>query len=384
MQLQKVISERIFDGFDFLEGYWQLVFDAAGTIVALTPFEEDGYPVILKTDDIICPGFINCHCHLELSHMKQQIPEQTGLPGFLFAVNTQRQAEEAEIIKAASDADIAMYNNGIVAVGDICNTTHPLVIKQQSPIYYHNFIEVFGIDPAVAEKRIAAADTLLHNYRVAFGTQQCTIAPHAPYSISEQLWQLIKIHSGGQLTSLHNQEDPAENLLFKNRTGAFTDFYKKINFNIEQFTAVANSSIEYSLPWFSAQQQVILVHNTTTTGQDIIFCTETSDAVLYWCLCPNANLYITGLLPDVNIFPNDRVVVGTDSLASNHQLSISAELQTLKKHFPELLPKTLLKWGTSNGAKALNCFQQLGSFEKGKQPGIIQLTHNLDMVQRIV
>lgn len=384
MQLQKVVSERIFDGFDFLEGYWQLVFDATGSIVALTPFEEDGYPVILKTDDIICPGFINCHCHLELSHMQQLVPEKTGLPHFLYAINTQRQADVQQIADAAAIADARMYENGIVAVGDICNTTHSIEVKRQSLLYYHNFIEVFGIDPGIAEKRIVAANALLQDYKTAFAAKQCTMAPHAPYSISEQLWQLIKIHSGGQLTSLHNQEDPAENLLFKNRTGAFTDFYQKINFNIEQFTAVANSSIEYSLPWFSTQQQVILVHNTTTTGQDIIFCTETSDAVLYWCLCPNANLYITGLLPDVNIFPKDRVVVGTDSLASNHQLSISAELQTLKKHFPELLPKTLLKWATSNGAKALNCFEKLGSFDIGKQPGIIQLAHNMDVVRRIV
>jgi cytosine/adenosine deaminase-related metal-dependent hydrolase len=74
---------------------------------------------------------------------------------------------------------------------------------------------------------------------------------------------------------------------------------------------------------------------------------------------------------------NLNVVIGTDSLASNHQLSILEELKTISKNFPEIETETLLKWATINGARALQMESDLGSFEKGKTPGIL-LIENVD------
>ena len=93
---------------------------------------------------------------------------------------------------------------------------------------------------------------------------------------------------------------------------------------------------------------------------------------LYFCLCPNANQYITGLLPDIDLLikHNCKIVVGTDSLASNHQLDILEELKTIQKKFP-LETKTLLQWATINGAYALQLDDVVGSFEKGNQPGVV-------------
>ena len=60
--------------------------------------------------------------------------------------------------------------------------------------------------------------------------------------------------------------------------------------------------------------------------------------------------------------------MGTDSLASNHQLNILEEIKTIVKSFPEIKTETLLKWATINGAKALQMENELGNFEKGKSP----------------
>ena len=65
------------------------------------------------------------------------------------------------------------------------------------------------------------------------------------------------------------------------------------------------------------------------------------------------------------------IVLGTDSLASNHQLSILEEMKTLQSHFPEIQTTSLLQWATLNGAKALQMDDIVGSFEKGKKPGIV-------------
>lgn len=94
---------------------------------------------------------------------------------------------------------------------------------------------------------------------------------------------------------------------------------------------------------------------------------------MFFCLCPNANEYISNKLPDVDLFFNEdcNVVFGTDSLASNDELSIWSEIKTIQNSFPQISISNLLKSATSNGAKALKIEDKYGSFEKGKQPGVI-------------
>ncbi|HMI77651.1 MAG TPA: amidohydrolase family protein [Ferruginibacter sp.] len=78
-------------------------------------------------------------------------------------------------------------------------------------------------------------------------------------------------------------------------------------------------------------------------------------------------------MPDVNSLVKHScdIVLGTDSLASNDQLSILEEIKTLHKSFPQIELRALLQWGTINGARALRMEKMLGSFEKGKKPGLV-------------
>ena len=106
---------------------------------------------------IIVPGFVNCHCHLELSWMKDRIPEQTGLGGFLSTLTGIRSGGVDESDKAIASADRSMADEGVVLCADICNSSSTFSVKKKGRIRYINFLEVFGIDPASAEKRLAAA-----------------------------------------------------------------------------------------------------------------------------------------------------------------------------------------------------------------------------------
>ena len=126
---------------------------------------------------------------------------------------------------------------------------------------------------------------------------------------------------------------------------------------------------------------MIFVHNTFTTTTDI----EVAQTLLknvYWCLCPNANLYIENTLPDIAMLAKhgNTICIGTDSLASNHQLSILAELQAIKDHYPSIDWETLLRWGTFNGSLALQMNDIAGTIEPGKQPGLMHLDHNYELV----
>ena len=66
------------------------------------------------------------------------------------------------------------------------------------------------------------------------------------------------------------------------------------------------------------------------------------------------------------------MVIGTDSYASNWQLDILEEIKTIQQETSFTIPLSeILKWATINGARALNMDKQLGSFEKGKRPGVL-------------
>jgi cytosine/adenosine deaminase-related metal-dependent hydrolase len=90
-------------------------------------------------------------------------------------------------------------------------------------------------------------------------------------------------------------------------------------------------------------------------------------------------LYIENTLPPVRQFLAEKrnIVLGTDSLSSNYQLSIAEEIRTLRHHFPEIPLEIMLQWATLNGAKALKRDNKLGSFDKGKKPGIVSLDIDL-------
>ncbi len=138
-------------------------------------------------------------------------------------------------------------------------------------------------------------------------------------------------------------------------------------------------SLETYFENFSKASSVILVHNTFTTQEDIDYVNhkKSPHQIVSFCLCVNANLYIENTLPPVDMLLQNKcnIIIGTDSLASNPRLSILEELKTIAKNFPGIKTETLLRWATINGARALEMNDTLGSFEKGKTPGVVLITN---------
>jgi cytosine/adenosine deaminase-related metal-dependent hydrolase len=350
-----------------------LAIDEAGYVRGLyEPEQAAALNLPMKThyDGALLPGFINTHCHLELSHLRGQIPQHTGLFEFVSRIMKNRRAEPSEILKAMADADEEMYQNGIVAVGDISNQSISASIKLNSKIYYHTFIEAMGFNPAQASSIISKAQQT----QKSFTPLKSSIVPHAPYSVSDELFAAISALAEGRdnLISMHNQETPAEDAFFESKTGDFLELYRMLGLNLDAYQPSGKSSLQTTLPKLP-KTKTLLVHNTQTTKADIDFAVS-QYSNLYWCLCPNANLYIEHTLPDVTLLAaaSLKITLGTDSLASNHQLSILEEMQVLQKHkyigFQELL-----RWATLNGAEFLGIDDTFGSFDIGKQPGILLL-----------
>jgi cytosine/adenosine deaminase-related metal-dependent hydrolase len=319
---------------------------------------------------VLIPGLINTHCHLELSHMRNKLEEKTGLPNFIKGILSQRQQPEAEIMEAMQKADEEMYQNGIVAVGDISNVSSSKAVKLNSKIYYHTFVEVFGFNRPSAPI-IEAGLQLVAN----FAPLKANLVPHAPYSVSSALFKEIKTSTTPEaILSIHNQETVGENELFKTGTGAFADFFADMGIAQSEAHNTGQNAIQYHLPQLPKNVNTLLVHNTMSEKADIDFA-KANHQHLYWCMCPNANLYIENALPDLALWKAEKlqITLGTDSLASNHQLNILAEMQTLQDQ-KQISFLESLAWATLNGAKFLNIADQYGSLEKGKKPGILWLS----------
>lgn len=389
----KLKADRIFDGFRWLGSDRVLITDSNARILDIIPEAEAGED-ILRLNGTLCPGFVNAHGHLELSHLRGQTTRNTGLPGFLSQVVSKRGFDPDQIRDAMIRADQDMYRAGIQAMGDICNTEDSIPIKLSSPIRWYNFIEVLSSRDELATQRLAHFTGVRDRFRAAFTDVRygdrsfsASLAPHAPYSVSPLSFQGIDRATSGETISLHSQESMAEDELFRHGTGPFLDFFRTIGLTENPVSPTGKSSLRSVLPYFNGRQRIILVHNTFTTEDDLDFAehlAQERDLSLHYCLCPNANLFIEGRLPPVRLLmAGDRnIVMGTDSLASNDELSIASEIKTILKAFPSLSLETVLRWATSNGAAALGLENELGSFRSGNTPGIILLDDTLS-VERI-
>lgn len=320
---------------------------------------------------ILVPGFVNTHCHLELSHLFNKIPTGTRLLPFISHIVRHRDAQQEEIDKAIEDADAFMWAQGIQAVGDICNKVDTFETKKKSRINYYSFVEMF--DFLQNERTDEFTASYQKVWEAAPGPKSAV--PHAPYSVSPNLFRKINtLNTGVETVCIHNQETEAEEDLFVKGEGAFRDFYKSFQIDLSFFKATGDSSIHYAMQHMDAAQRTLFVHNTLTAKADIETAQRWSKHV-YWATCPNANLYIENRLPDYSFFEETdaAMTIGTDSLASNWQLSVFEEMKTIARYQSAVSFATLLSWATINGAKALGMGDLLGSIETGKKPGILLL-----------
>jgi cytosine/adenosine deaminase-related metal-dependent hydrolase len=296
---------------------------------------------------IIIPGLINCHAHLELSHMRGLIPSGGGLGKFVEAVRTMREASQEEVVAAADSADRNMFAEGISACGDISNNALTKGIKRDSAISYLTFAEVFGTDPSVAAIRMSNAMKVVDE--LSESKLPVQITPHSLYSVSQPLWQMIREQiRPDSVISLHFLESEDERKLTSRH---------------------AETALELS----HLAAHLLLVHNTVITRDEASAVAAAGNT--WFCLCPSSNMYISGMMPPAAMLRgiSDRITVGTDSLASTGSLSMISEMKLLQDAAPHVPLEEILRWATINGARALKMENTLGSIEPGKKPGLLLL-----------
>ncbi len=408
MSYLKFRADQLFDGYHILDDQHVLITNEDEVVQDIVMVADAG-DNIRQFEGILSPGLINCHCHLELSHLKNVIPPHTGLIEFLCSVVIKREAspnpseggayEDPAIKKmqAIITAEKEMYDGGIVAVGDIANTADTAEIKNQSKIRWQNFVEVLSFTDEKAEENIEyykkIAQVFENQNPIAIGSKiknrdRTSLVPHAPYSISPKTFELINESTRNQIISIHNQEHPAEDKLYKTGGGDYLKLFKIFGIDKSPFPVTGKSSIRSVLPYFNNGQTILLIHNTCMTEEDAVWANEYAVAnglKLIYCLCVNANLYIENKVPPIEMLMKNNciIVLGTDSYSSNWQLNIAKEMESIRKYFPKISIETILQWATINGAKALQWDDELGSFEKGKKPGVTLINNDFSSSKKL-
>ena len=361
-------------------GYVEIAED--GTIVSVS--DAVSCPVeAVKLNGILAPGFTNCHCHIELSHLKGLFKQGTGMDGFIQQINALRTSIDRPGRLDAIDKEMeSLYNQGVSAMADISNCDESFAAKASSKIYTRTFLEVFGTEPEDATAIVANAIEL-QKKASEYGLDAAP-TPHSCYTMSPLLNRLSAaegLKSG--YISYHSQESDQENDMIRYGKGELFDDYHARGCSMPPVMGI--SSLEYFIRNLSeavempVEGNVILVHNVDTDQVSI-------DAALkafkhpYWALCPLSNIFIHRQLPPIGLLRQNglKICIGTDSLSSNTQLSMIAEMKCIQDNFPDIPLEEIVKWATLNGAEAVGKNELLGSFIPGKKPGVV-LIENVDI-----
>ena len=351
--------------------------DENGTVVrtGLCPATEK------VEEGILCPGFVNAHCHVELSYMKGLFRKGTGMAGFIDQINELRDTSSYEDKVAALKREMdGLWAQGVQAMADISNCADSFPVKASHPLYTRTFLEVFGADPAGWNQVMQDVRALQHEAH-SFGLDAAP-TPHSCYTMSPML---VSASSAAGLEdgflSFHSEESDEEEQMMMTGSGPMWD--NRVRNGIPTPPVTGTSSLEYFLERLRAsglpqpvRGHVLLVHECCLTAEGAA-AARTALEQPFLAVCPLSNLFIHNMLPPIPVMRESGipVCIGTDSLSSNDQLNMLAEIECLQQAFGVPMQE-LLTWACLNGARFLGKEDVMGSLEPGKKPGVVRIVNH--------
>lgn len=350
-------------------------------------YEDDG--TIIRTGECaseeevmpgaIVPGFVNAHCHVELSHLHKKFRKGTGMAGFIDQINELRDwagfEVKQQLVRKWMDK---MWNDGVSAMADISNDDASFDVKKSHPMYTRTFLEVFGSEPEMCEgvmKDVRALNELADKAGI-----DAAPTPHSCYTMSPQL--LSASAAAGlesRYLSYHSQESQEEEDLLMSGSGAMYENRKRSGMSTPPVTG--ESSLKYFIDRLAAvkpapyDENILLVHNVCLQQSDIDALRKVMNNA-FFAICPLSNIFIHNALPPIGLMRKNglAIALGTDSLSSNDDLDMVKEMACLHENFPEVPMDEILTWACLNGARFLGKEDRLGSLSAGKRPGIVHIT----------
>jgi cytosine/adenosine deaminase-related metal-dependent hydrolase len=336
-----------------------------GRVIALEPH---GFrtPDVDVGEAAILPGLVNAHTHLDLSDLRGMAPPGPDFTRWLRAViHHRRQRSEEETAQAVRAGLNEALSFGTTLVGDIASGALSWNVLSAAPLRAVVFYELLGLPRSRARKAWAEAYPWLNAHA---GTPTCKpgLSPHAPYSVRAALFRIAGRFARGHRVPLavHLAESPDEIELLANRSGPFVDFLCEVGAWDPHGLVQDVSSL---LKTYADNQNLLLVHanylspaSPLPPGAAIVYCPRTHAAFGH-PLHPVEDFLAAGV----------RVALGTDSLASNPDLSLLAEARFLHERHPAISAPAIIRMATLSGAEGLGWEHETGSLTPGKSADLV-------------
>jgi aminodeoxyfutalosine deaminase len=319
----------------------------------------------------IMPGLVNAHTHLELSWMRGRVPPSgDGMTGWVRRMlRTRRAAGQDDPIGIAAGVAEARAA-GTSLVGDITNTLGTVPAIRTGGLSAVVFYELIGFN--VADPWRMASEAMQAVRRIESDRVRGTIAPHAPYSVSPELFRAIgqEVYVRRAVTSVHAGESREEVEFLRDGGGPWQDVLRQLNTWNPAWKPPGCGPVEYLDRLGILTDRTLVVHGVQLEGVEL---KRLADAGATIVTCPRSNAWIGVGEPAVERFyaSGARVAIGTDSLASVADLSIFSEVATLRRLAPRVPTSRLLDSATRAGAEALGFAGELGLLAPGARADVI-------------
>jgi cytosine/adenosine deaminase-related metal-dependent hydrolase len=355
----------------------------AGRIVGVGEHPEE--PPSTAVRDLgavaVMPGLVNAHTHLELSWLRGRVPPAATFHDWITSLFITRggrheKADDPAVLEPARTAVQELREAGVAAVGDISNSLASVGVIGDAGMRGVVFHELLGFN-LLDGRRVEETRPLREAARARSPkTVKVSVAPHACYSVSPQMFRAIREEldaSDTRVTSVHVGESEGEMQFLRDGTGPWIGILKWVGSWVEEWEPPKCGPVEYLQTLGVLDAHSLVVHGVQLSDASLqrlatIGCTLVT--------CPRSNQWVgVGAPPVARFYASGvPVAVGTDSLASVGDLNLFSELKTMRWLAPEVPARTLLESATLTGAAALGVADEIGSIEAGKASELIAVS----------
>jgi cytosine/adenosine deaminase-related metal-dependent hydrolase len=317
----------------------------------------------------ILPGLVNAHTHLELSWMRGQVPRGTSMPAWAERLLGLRRTVSSDPQEPIVQAIAEARATGTSLVGDITNTYasyDPLADSELSAVVFRELLGFRAMDAA----RLVAETSAEIEAMTPMAWLRTSIVPHAPYSVSRELFSAIAAAAGDRPVSVHLGESQDELQFLRDGTGAWREVLETLGVWNEDWVPPACGPVEYVDRLGLVTNRLLAVHGVQLTDAELDRLAQAGATLV---TCPRSNEWTgAGAPPIARVYASGvRVAVGTDSLASVQDLNVFQELAAMRRLAPEVPAARLIESATRHGAAALGFGGELGTLEPGKRAELV-------------
>jgi cytosine/adenosine deaminase-related metal-dependent hydrolase len=342
-----------------------------------------GHEIIDLGEQVLLPGLINAHCHLDYTCLRGKIPRQNSFTDWIRAVNAEKsKLSPQDYVTSINEGFAEAKRFGTTTIANL--TAFPELIRQllDAPIRTWWFAEL--IDVRSPNWTNELVDSAIESLKSA---QNYGLAPHALFTASKNLYRRCEEAPANVLLTTHLAESQEEMEMFREGSGPLYEFLKRIGRDmsdcghetaLERFFKVRASSTPKAFGARSDNDWLV-AHLNELTESDFELL-EKMDAKFHVVHSPRSHEYF-GHSP----FQSERlrrlgfnICLGTDSLASNESLSLFAEMRAFQRSKPEISPEEIFEMVTVNPASALGQQNMLGRIRPGFRADLIAIPSSED------